>query len=484
MTGPWQANVRTAQLTLTDPIAFREATLVRTYNGPKRLTLDGRLSDLRPGISPGLGVVLVDDLGVQRFSGFLIDVTRRGDGTGTLLYAGDFERLRYRICWPVPGSPWTTVGQTLAYDAFTGTVEDQIIFYTNRNAGLAARPERQVTGLRMPTSLGRGASSRATVRFQVLGDLVVKLAESASLQVDIVQTYDGTVPHLDMQITAPPDLTGSAQYGPAGSGTPGLLDPSWQYELGISSGNVILSAAAGEGKDRNLNALDASGSADALVWGQRVEQFVDMRGTGDLPDAKKTLAAAQLTEKGTGVDLASATRVRTQTKNSLDLANDFKAQNPTAPNAQARVDAMQSAYNDALTVYSDASTANTSAVADRVAAQNAVNAAVTSDLAEITKQMNDALAASVGARSVSVPILSTPELQVGVDVPLGAKVTAILDGEVVPDRVRQDTTVVGGDGAMVVVSAVFGDPEANAQYLTQKQLAAALRRISAIERSL
>jgi hypothetical protein len=103
----WTARVRTNALALTDPFDFTDLTLIERYNKPDTLTISGDLSDIAPVVHPGWGVVLTDDDGKQRFSGWATPITRNGDGTGSVSFIGDLTLLWDRICWPTPANAWT-----------------------------------------------------------------------------------------------------------------------------------------------------------------------------------------------------------------------------------------------------------------------------------------------------------------------------------------------------------------------------------------
>lgn len=385
--GTWSARFRTPDLQLTDPVEFTQTTLVENYGVPDMLQLEGRLVDLRPGLVPSQGVVVSDDQGRQRFSGVIdpAGIERRGDGTGTVMYASDTVLMWWRHCYPVPANQWTTTGQTAAYDVQTGPAETKLLSYINRNLGPGARSERRQLRLRLPASEDRGPVSKSSVRFDKLGELVSILAESAALRVRIVQTYDpDDSAWLDVVVEEVPDLTAWARFGTPEASGPGLLGDGWGYRLGRPLATVILSAAGGEGAARILGSVQDA--AAETLWNCRVEQFQDQRGT--------------------------------------------------------------------------------------------------TDAGEITRGMQDALESAVGANEVTAPLGDT-ELNLGVDIPVGAKAAAVLDGLLITERIRQLTTVVQvqSDTPTVSVTAVLGQPDATFQSPTQKKLAQALRRISNLERN-
>jgi hypothetical protein len=131
----WTARLRDPDLNLLDEVDFSEAVLVQTYNAPSTLALTGRLSNIRPLLQPGYGLLLRNSDG-QQFSGRLIQATRRGNNTGTAMYVGDTIRLWDRLCYPNTNLAWDS--QISDRDIVTGASEARIISLVNRNAGPAA----------------------------------------------------------------------------------------------------------------------------------------------------------------------------------------------------------------------------------------------------------------------------------------------------------------------------------------------------------
>jgi hypothetical protein len=109
----------------------------------------------------------------------------------------------------------------------------------------------------------------------------------------------------------------------------------------------------------------------------------------------------------------------------------------------------------------------------------------TTDAAEIAQAGQDAVTEGVGQTSVQVNLLDARGVEVGSTVPVGARVTATLDGLVVRERVREVTTTVAvqSGAATVTVEPVFGTSDTATKSANQMQLAKALRRISVLERA-
>lgn len=291
----WSVAVRATDLMPGDELPYARLDLVERYGPPDTLAIAGDIDDLRAALDLDLGLLVHDQAGKLRFNGVLPPwpnqgIIRNGDGTATLTFWSDTTRLWERICWPTPANAWTS--QTSAYDVQTAAAETRLLGYITRNAGSSAyhsgADDRRIPQLRVPTTAGRGASSKTSARFQILGQLVADLAESANLRVTLLQTYDedGT-PFLDVIVTDVPDLSAWARFGDVADGDLGLLDEQWKYALGLGT-SVILSAAAGQLENRSLSQLrDATRET-----GRRTEAFLDQRGTTDSGEIAAGVAAA------------------------------------------------------------------------------------------------------------------------------------------------------------------------------------------------
>lgn len=104
------------------------------------------------------------------------------------------------------------------------------------------------------------------------------------------------------------------------------------------------------------------------------------------------------------------------------------------------------------------------------------------DPTEIAEGLAKALLDKAGASDVSVPLGSVPGI--GTTIPIGARASAVLDGQLVTDRIRQITTVLSSENGAVPtqVDAVLGSPDAGVKSPTWRQLQQMLRRIRELER--
>jgi hypothetical protein len=193
------------------------------------------------------------------------------DDSVALTFESDLIRLWDRTVYPDPAHAWNA--QVVDYDVRTGAAETIALAYIDANAGPGALTAREVTGLVVPSSVGRGTSRTITARFDNLGRLVADLMISAGLRVRVLQ--DGT--NLLVTVDTSPDLTATARYGTSTSGGPGLLGPGAQITL--NKPDLTRALAAGEG---NLAARVQRERADAAAeaaWGRRSEQVVEQSNT-------------------------------------------------------------------------------------------------------------------------------------------------------------------------------------------------------------
>ncbi len=285
---PWEARVRNRNLSVGAPVRFTRAELVENYCGVPMLTLTGRTSDLDAATTIGAGIVLTDDQGGIRLSGPMQSFVRSGKQTMTLIFRGDTMETAGRVVWPNPAAAWSKAGQTAAYQVVSGPAETRLLTFLSTHLGPSARTERRLTTLRQPVSLGRGPSATTNARFDILGQLIATLAESAGLHFGIRQAYDGATPYLEFYLDDAPNLSDWVRFGTPEAGGPYMLTDDWSYQGSMPSGTTILGAAGGELTDRILTSVTDS-AAEAL-WGRRVEFFLDQRGSTDTTQIAEGLA--------------------------------------------------------------------------------------------------------------------------------------------------------------------------------------------------
>jgi hypothetical protein len=126
-------------------------------------------------------------------------------------------------------------------------------------------------------------------------------------------------------------------------------------------------------------------------------------------------------------------------------------------------------------------TAATAAWGARI--ERIVNQEQTLVAAELDQAATDDLTAGAQPVSITATVLDSPDLRIGVDVPLGAYVTLNLDGELVVDRLRRVTTTIQAASGTptVTVDPVVGSlnadlTRAQRQFLADRK---ALRKVVA-----
>lgn len=285
-TGSWTLRGRAANLSAGAVVSDWTATLVERWNLPDTLQVSGRWTDLWPLYSTSVGVdvltggcTLHDGSG-RRFSGLLAQVVEYIDTDQVMLtFESDLIRLWGRIVYPDPAHAWTA--QATDYDVRTGPAETVLLAYIDANAGPGALAARQIPGLVVPTSAGRGGTVTITARFDTLGRLVADTAMAAGLTVDVVPDDDDLL----VTVAAAPDLTASARYGTGTSGGPGLLGEGAQVTLSKPDLTRALVGGGGEGTARVLR--ERSSATAETAWGQRVEELVDRTGSTDTGELDK-----------------------------------------------------------------------------------------------------------------------------------------------------------------------------------------------------
>lgn len=269
-----------------------EVVLVERHNAPDTVQITAARPELLPLMQPGHGAVLTLD--GSNISGNAVHWTRSSTQTATVTLEADSGVAWRRTPYADPAHAWAS--QALAYDRRTGPAETIALAYLNANLGPGALVARRMTGLTIPTSMGRGTSQTRTVRFEAygpLGALVSTILEPDGLRWRIVQP-DVDDPALTVEVTQPAPVPRAKSLGIPGYGGPSLLS-DWSYEMVAPDATVALLGAQGELTSRILRErVDGSGALAA--WGRR-EVFVDQRQTDDTSEVDKAgddaIASAQ-----------------------------------------------------------------------------------------------------------------------------------------------------------------------------------------------
>lgn len=192
----------------------------------------------------------------------------------------DLGRIGRRVahCSPVDMNP-----ATQAHDIRTGDAETVISDYVKYNAGSLAAPSRQIPGLLVANSQGRGATITGRARFINLLDLCSGLANLGGIGITIY--YDQTAATITFQCYEPQDRSGSVKFGTENVKEYKLSETAPKY-------NYVYVLGQGDLTDRAIiPAVDPEGIAE---W-ELIEGTKDQRNEAD-PTALYQWGVRALTE--------------------------------------------------------------------------------------------------------------------------------------------------------------------------------------------
>jgi hypothetical protein len=295
----WDIHPRDANLGRTlDPLSrWTSLDLVERYGPPDTWVLTGPASELAV-FTPGMGCILDRD-GEQITSGKVRHIERKAeyDEDGrlqdniTLGFIADTQRMWSRLCYPNPATTITSTPSTfsVAHDTRTGTREALILAYTAANLGPAAPVvSRRLTSLALPSSLERGGTTTKKLRMDVLGEVVVELAERGGLRVRIVHDEPTpATPRLLMVIDDVEDVSANVIFGSPDVARATGHVMGYSYTIEDPRTTDAIAFSAGELAARQATRL--SDSAAIALWGDRVEVLVDQRQTDDLDEITDAL---------------------------------------------------------------------------------------------------------------------------------------------------------------------------------------------------
>jgi hypothetical protein len=256
------------RLTLTlKEVDVSEFELQLPATDPRVAELD--LADLGAGQAGGL-LVWDDELSITQplFTGRFTGVTRDSGDSGDLLTIrgkDDLWWLARRLCYPDPTQPADDQAAA-AYDVQTGPAEDLVKHYVRGNAGPDALPARQVTGLVVTDSLGRGPTRTERPRFTPLLQVVQTICRGAGFGLRAFQ--DGPVIRFD--ITEPTDRSAEVVLSRKRENL-----GSFSYATDVAEASAAIVAGQGSGTARPFRERGTV-SGDA-----RAEVFVDKSDTTD-----------------------------------------------------------------------------------------------------------------------------------------------------------------------------------------------------------
>lgn len=199
----------------------------------------------------GAGVVLLDGDGRVIMSGPKRPLDRANDAGpegDTLTVSGvDDTAVLARIVYPSPGTAITTTGVThpAEYWTHTGPGETVVRELINTQAGPDALPDRQVPGLVVPPSQGRGHTLTTQLRLDTLLDAAWSIANTAGLGFHVVQDEETTDLHL--KFYEPRDLSDQVRFGVHLGNLAG-----YSYKATPPEVTDVIVAAGGEGVARRF----------------------------------------------------------------------------------------------------------------------------------------------------------------------------------------------------------------------------------------
>lgn len=253
--------------------SYRRCRMVPRFNdvGTWSLEVDDRDTAAALLEADGGIAVIRDGDPLPFFSGIVDKIWRRkSESEDVLIVEGynDNIHLRDRIVYPDPALPPPWVDD--AYDLRNGVAEDVVTEYVDFNAGPSALADRQVAGLTVAASQGRGAAIKGRGRFQNLMELVASyLLAGGDFGAQVLQVGND----LEFSVYDPIDRTGSVVFSIELDSLAG-----YTYENEAPRGNYVLVAGGGEGVARVFR--ERTDAASIATWRRR-ELFKDQRQTTD-----------------------------------------------------------------------------------------------------------------------------------------------------------------------------------------------------------
>jgi len=201
----------------------------------------------------------------------------------TVTFSGvsDLIYLEDRLTYPDPAA--AAEAQTAAaYYVRTGPAETVIRDLIHLNAGTGALADRQVGGLTVTTSQGRGATVKTNLRMKNLLEEARALGRLGGVTFDAVQEASGQIV---VRFRVPRDLSRSVRFTDRNGGV-----EDGTYALHAPTATTVLVGGQGEGTARTIIER-----AQVSTWGRRIEVFKDQRDTNDAAQLEQS-ATEQLAE--------------------------------------------------------------------------------------------------------------------------------------------------------------------------------------------
>jgi hypothetical protein len=185
--------------------------------------------------------------------------------------------LQDRLAYPTPSTADVTL-QTSAYDIRTGAAETVMKQYVEVNIGSLAPAARKVTGFSTEGDYGRGATVKASARFDVLYDLLNQVADASlaggtAIGFDVRQSGSSLL----FEVYTPTNRTSTIRLDIAND----LLTET-SYSLQRPKMTRAIVGGQGDGTARTfLERSNATSLAAETAWGRRIEAFIDSRDSAD-----------------------------------------------------------------------------------------------------------------------------------------------------------------------------------------------------------
>jgi hypothetical protein len=243
---------------------------------------------------PGSGIIVTGPHG-PLLSGPMTAIDYQAtttDPRGMVIVEGvsDAVALSDRRAWPDPTSP--ILAQTKNFDTRRGKAETVMHEFVNANLGPGARAERRVPGLVMGANAGRGPEVTWRARFETVGEILAKLGTLAGLGFRIIQR--GT--QLVFETYEPEDLRLEQRWSLRGNQLSGA-------RIAVSAPTVTRPIAGGEVDGAEVihaAPTTTTGLASEVLWGRRIETYID--GGATAPEAEQKGLTALADGAATSVD--------------------------------------------------------------------------------------------------------------------------------------------------------------------------------------
>jgi hypothetical protein len=247
--------------------------------------------------TPGFGLIVTGPNGVilsgPTLSAQLQQTEEDPQGTWVIEGTDDTVILAERLLYPDPAEADVSA-QTTSHDRRTGPAETILKEYVDANL-ISGPVVRRVANLTLGTDDGRGATVVGSARFDNAQEMFFDLAQTGGIGFSIEQ--QGT--SLVFDVYEPVDRSALVRFDIDN----GRLS-SADYSYSAPSITRAIVGGAGEQVERLFYEGTLTQSTDAeLLWGRRIESFVDARSTQDSAEFEQEATEALIDEGKTRVAL-------------------------------------------------------------------------------------------------------------------------------------------------------------------------------------